>query len=272
MNPFDTFTKFTKSKDIGVLREDGHSTWFSHLASGSDRLMEIVNKENGKTVFEEYVQDCHPFVFAPDLDASGSWNTAWSEDEEAKLDLPYPIMSIELSKGSITVPHPSDPIKVSIKMILVKEVAPKEYTFFHISEIDGEINATLVYKTEGKEWAAFNGLLKIYLKRLSKEKLGVETRGNKVKVGSGKKKFFWRPNAITHVSGAKYQNHVRPTVPSATINWTHRWEVRGHWRTIQGIGKDRAGDYKVSGYTWVSNHVKGPENSPIIRKTYMVSE
>ena len=41
------------------------------------------------------------------------------------------------------------------------------------------------------------------------------------------------------------------------IDWSHSWEVRGHWRKCTGIGKDRDGSYSVSGYTWIVNHVKG---------------
>jgi hypothetical protein len=54
---------------------------------------------------------------------------------------------------------------------------------------------------------------------------------------------------------------------AATIDWTHRWQVRGHWRRVTGIGKNRAGEYVVSGYTYVSEYEKGPEDAPLIKKT-----
>ena len=31
------------------------------------------------------------------------------------------------------------------------------------------------------------------------------------------------------------------------------------------------GNYNVVGHTWVSNYVKGPENAPLVKKTYVVS-
>jgi hypothetical protein len=41
------------------------------------------------------------------------------------------------------------------------------------------------------------------------------------------------------------------------VDWSHQWEIRGHWRVCETIGKDRDGIYQVEGYTWVKNHIKG---------------
>lgn len=54
------------------------------------------------------------------------------------------------------------------------------------------------------------------------------------------------------------------------IDWSHRWSVRGHWRKVRGLGKDRNDDYSVSGYTWVHDHIRGPEKKPLIKKTRVV--
>jgi hypothetical protein len=51
------------------------------------------------------------------------------------------------------------------------------------------------------------------------------------------------------------------------IDWSHQWEVRGHWRKCSTIGKDRDGKYLVSGFTWVKDHVKGPEQKDLVIKT-----
>jgi len=42
-----------------------------------------------------------------------------------------------------------------------------------------------------------------------------------------------------------------------SINWSHAWRVRGHWRKANKIGKDREGNYNQNGWTWVIPHVKG---------------
>jgi len=53
----------------------------------------------------------------------------------------------------------------------------------------------------------------------------------------------------------------------SSIEWSHRWQVRGHWRKITGIGKNRAGEYIVQGHTYVTEYEKGPEDVPLVKKT-----
>ena len=52
------------------------------------------------------------------------------------------------------------------------------------------------------------------------------------------------------------------------IDWSQRWEVRGHWRRLDAdsIGKDREGNYVVKGWTWVKTHEKGDPSLPFIIK------
>lgn len=40
---------------------------------------------------------------------------------------------------------------------------------------------------------------------------------------------------------------------------SYAFRVRGHWRTINSnsLGKDRNGEYKVKGHTWVIDYIKG---------------
>lgn len=44
-----------------------------------------------------------------------------------------------------------------------------------------------------------------------------------------------------------------------TLEYTHAFKVRGHYRRISpySLGKDRNGVYKVLGYTWVTEYIKG---------------
>lgn len=51
------------------------------------------------------------------------------------------------------------------------------------------------------------------------------------------------------------------------VDWSHRWQVRGHWRKCSGLGKDRGGSYSSIGYTWVVPHEKGPDHLPLVKKT-----
>lgn len=68
--------------------------------------------------------------------------------------------------------------------------------------------------------------------------------------------------------GAK--NAKTLTTPSGlTIEYSHRFDVRGHWRTLADnkLGKDRNGAYNQPGRTWVRPFQKGPEDAPYVKKT-----
>lgn len=58
------------------------------------------------------------------------------------------------------------------------------------------------------------------------------------------------------------------SVYGGKINWSHRWEVRGHWRRVKYIGKDRSGNYLIPGHTWVTPCIKG--KGELVKKTRLV--
>ena len=55
-----------------------------------------------------------------------------------------------------------------------------------------------------------------------------------------------------------------------TLEFSHAFKVRGHWRKVSDntYGKDRNGIYKVKGYTWVTEHVKG--EGELVKKVRVV--
>jgi hypothetical protein len=57
---------------------------------------------------------------------------------------------------------------------------------------------------------------------------------------------------------------------SEGVDFSHRFSVRGHWRKVAGIGKNRQDEYCVQGFTYVCEHEKGPEHLPVINKTRVV--
>lgn len=82
------------------------------------------------------------------------------------------------------------------------------------------------------------------------------------------------------IAGEKIQHKIREVIhivpkkvttfkkveEHSEVDWSHRWEVRGHWRKTDTIGKDRTGAYNVNGYTWVVPHEKGPDGKPLVKK------
>lgn len=87
---------------------------------------------------------------------------------------------------------------------------------------------------------------------------------------AGNKQKHWI-RKVVHIC-AKQKREELDREDKLQIDWSHRWEVRGHWRDIAGIGKDRCGEYCVKGKTWVMEHVKGPEDLPVIRKVRVYKE
>lgn len=49
------------------------------------------------------------------------------------------------------------------------------------------------------------------------------------------------------------------------MEFSHRFEVRGHWRKVRRLGRDQNGNV-IEGRTWVRPCVKGPETKPLIKK------
>lgn len=52
---------------------------------------------------------------------------------------------------------------------------------------------------------------------------------------------------------------IKRIKPIGHLEYTHSFKVRGHWRRINqhSIGKNRNGEYKVYGFTFVKEYVKG---------------
>lgn len=75
---------------------------------------------------------------------------------------------------------------------------------------------------------------------------------------------------IVRVATKKSAPNLRPISGAGEIDWSHRWEVMGHWRKVDTIGKDRGGDYCVEGFTWVKEHIRGPEEMPLVKKPRVV--
>jgi hypothetical protein len=103
--------------------------------------------------------------------------------------------------------------------------------------------------------------------------LGSMKINEKLRVGRGDTRRVIRIRDLMVVSPKTMQSSVDEKLDTASpIDWSHQWEVMGHWRRVKGIGKDRNGSYTQVGYTWVEPHIKGPENKPFVKKKRLVPE
>lgn len=282
----DELTKFMKHVEQCRQIEVKKTTYFQDSIKYLEnffgkKLNNDKNEYTGDQYFEMFVRDCHPFMF--ELSNGGTPKT---EDQivpnEEPIDLPYPSICIESIRGHTTVPNDEDEhgIKMYINAIFVREMAPREYEFLaHTSFRLNDGKKTMVHMlvsvhkgSPGNVFAIYNGLVKSFLDRLSREKVGTGNKEPKLRVGSGKFKKHLKPRPITFVvPKTKVSEKIEVAGMVRPVDWSHRWEVRGHWREVKGLGKDREGNYTVPGFTWVMNHTKGPEDKPVIKKTYVVN-
>ena len=144
--------------------------------------------------------------------------------------------------------------------ILVNEITPGKYTFycevlhgekghgFVTSEIDDNGDTSLLHET-------LKAFCRYFIKRLNdkKIKIGKTKSITKYKVNGEKRSI----KEITIVSKTKYISDDLKNKFPRKIDWLTSWKVRGHWRKVDTIGKDRLGEYKVKGYTWVKDCIKG---------------
>jgi hypothetical protein len=102
-----------------------------------------------------------------------------------------------------------------------------------------------------------------------KSKTGLVRTNERIKIRSGEESRIHKIKSIVYI---KDYNSKTEDFQSRDIDWSHRWSVRGHWRKVDSIGKNRAGEYVISGWTWVTEHEKGPDEAPLITKTRIVKD
>ncbi len=120
------------------------------------------------------------------------------------------------------------------------------------------------------------GLCTLYLDKLAESKIW-RTKSNatvKYRNRTGKKKHIKIPKPICYIVG-KSGGGGGGSGPGSGVQmvWTHQWRCRGHWRTLSSstsLGKDRNDVYNQWGRTWVSDHIRGPDDKPLVEKYKVV--
>ncbi len=100
----------------------------------------------------------------------------------------------------------------------------------------------------------------------SEKQVGQDKTKVKFRTGTGKDRRLLTIKNIVYVVPTSERASFNEK-HGTKVDWTHRFEVRAHWRKIEGIGKDPEGDYCIRGRTWVRSSVRGPEKAPLIHKT-----
>lgn len=225
------------------------------------------------------LEKCQPFVFTvPDkivglkVDVK---DELISKRTDQISDAPFPVFSVEMlgdneilgvmTNGGITLDAHGNETRqpIYIHCLVAIEVRPTEFVYFMSARTDASHLSVVMPSAH-----LVRPLLDQFLNRLSKEKLGLQSVRATVRIGSGKSKRIHRIRRVIHVAPKKYVK--KQDVKGSNVNWTHRFEVRGHWRVLDGLGKDREGNYCVSGFTWVTHHTRGPEDLPLVKKVRVI--
>jgi hypothetical protein len=219
------------------------------------------NKTVANSIFSDYIENCYSFVFTKQKETE-----ELSQSEEL-LDLPFPVVCIELLHGVLATNQTEEmlcffakeafPGNVSF-LTFIQDLATKD---FIVKKVDKNTNKPA--------WDNLNGILKHYLDRLDIEKTAVDLKRNKEKVGVGSFKRFYKPKPIIYVFPKKYTSEIG-AMSGKSLDFNHAFAVRGHWRKVDGIGKDRNGEYVVKGFTWVVPSVRNKDKGIVVKKTYVV--
>jgi hypothetical protein len=161
--------------------------------------------------------------------------------------------------------------------VFLHEIDPHFYVFAFVSEdlVDHEdLNLMCGYVDTTKQDHTSHFIWDVILTFLhpfaQAHSIGTVKSNEHIKFRCDGEKVFHKIRQIVHVFPKTKAARDKAEETHPGIDWTHQWAVRGHWREISGVGKNRAGEYCIAKFTWVEEHVKGPENKPFIEKTRVV--
>lgn len=245
-------------------------------------------KINGKPVSEresmaavtKLFTECRIILLDPELDDVDHESNPLDDKDDAPLDLPFEACFFEAPGKNyylqVLDQRKSDTegvivlMDVQVAFVMVHELPTGGYSIFSFGKINNGTAWFHSYSDEeptNHENLWLKKLVRIILKSMKTKVTAVERVNIKQKSRVNGQNIHHRIKEVIHCVQSKRNDLIRRVEEHSTIDWSHRWEVRGHWRKISGVlGKDRRGHYTVQGFTWVVPHEKGPENKPLVKK------
>lgn len=242
-------------------------------------------------MYELAISECHPFIYRPQAttDPLSSVDSTDALGNFSEIDLPFSSCSFEILNGSLisaieTLEDNQSLNQLSseqirtlkrtflIRCILIREMFPQQFACFGLFENPADKTFEVKYwrenKTEGElEKDVFFVTTTIFkiLNQLNTNGGYTEKIKERVKVGRGKNRIAHTIKTLIHIKSTKSASSS--SLLGGRLDFSHRFEVMGHWRAVKGVGKDREGNYCIENWTWVIPHVRGPEELPLIKKT-----
>lgn len=220
-------------------------------------------------------KEIRPFLITPE----GPITVASCPEPAGPISLPFPVCYFEMlgEEALLVYERPGVGKIFDFYALVVMEVSPQQYRAWYVCRAhqlgDGKrLHLVAANPNEWSDLANFgvHKLLAYLLNRIRTGSLGSETTAIRVKARVGNTKEFHKIRQVIRVVPKNKTKGVRPVFGSI-IDWSHRWEVMGHWRRTGGVGKSRTGEYVINGMTWVNPHTKGPDAAPMVTKTRVVT-
>ncbi len=224
--------------------------------------------ESGIKFFFEIINDIKPIMFIMTDDMQ---DKVVLKDEvierDLPIDLPFQTFSIEPADdwyGLYT--EKNNKGMLNANLIVIHEVSPEKlmlYTLYNFMPNDNTKPFLFVERSflnigSDKDPAKDGSLyapISLYLSKLDNRTANIEYKIRvKVKIGKSKKLLKLKHTAILIDPGKRYKLE---TFGHRIVEWRSSWVVRGHWRRFKGTGKNRIGQRKMNGWTWVNSHQKG---------------
>lgn len=257
---------------IEIMRRDWDKASADPTFVNDSRFASADYRDSKKKLFFRLAEKARIFVLEPEDDVYRDSNNKLIEHtfhgDFHELDLPFQTCVFEVAGGQLY----STP-KFHTLCLLVHENQPKHYEFFSLEYSDEteSLHVGCWYENEDlpENVKSVTEILRRFtLARIAAGSLGTEKTKERIKLGKSKEKRVLEIKNIIRVFPRKTAQ-AKPLY-GGKVDFSHRFEVMGHWRKIAGIGKDRSGDYCIKDYTWVRPHEKGPENLPLIKKTRII--
>lgn len=193
------------------------------------------------------------------------------DDDRDFLSIPFDVCSFESSKDG----EPLSAGEFTTVYCIVLSESLKDMPIVVLLTIDENGEKKVVYSDNPEHfeiWKSvlFDTFIKInnnivLRKKTVPEKMLKPVNNRKKKQTKNKKN---KPRDYIYITGYKY-NDEELFQSNKREGFSHCFEVRGHWRSINGIGLDRSGVRCINGATWVRPHRKGDENN-IVGKNRVV--
>lgn len=235
------------------------------------RLLELVNSQglqsitdtNDKKINLDELKSARPFVFS--FNEGGKVDQILDDDKIPAL--PFKLCSIELEgDGMIYANLTTGDFWIS--SYIVKEISPSKYHFYILASLDGIHTTAVVFSDSGFLNKRLVAITNSFIQRIATEKTGLCKCNEVVKLKNSNKGIKNNHKIKSYLYVTNNTNGV--SAYGHPVNFTHSFEVRGHWRKIKGIGLDRNGERNVTDATWIRPYVKGDLSQEVITKTRIV--